>query len=108
VRAPGRVTAEKEFHDRRHPPVVREPIPFITERVGAAAIYCSDGRYGEIMDDFLHETLLLPHYDRVAVPGGAACLAGLLLVMHEHSAMDRQLKFLIEAHELTRVVLIAH
>jgi hypothetical protein len=84
------------------------PFPFVHERVGAAAVYCSDGRYGEQMDDFLHNCLGLPHYDRVAIPGGAACLAGHLLAMRERGALDRQLKFLIEAHALSRVVLIAH
>ncbi len=83
-------------------------VPFEHERIGAAAVYCSDGRYGEQMDDFLHNCLGLPHYDRVAIPGGAACLAGHLLAMRERGALDRQLKFLIEAHGLTRVVMIAH
>src|SRR3954451_8416000 len=80
--------------------------PFDEVRIGAAAVYCSDGRYGEQMDDFLHNCLGLPRYDRVAVPGGAACLAGHLLAMRERGALDRQLKFLIEAHSLTRVVMI--
>lgn len=84
------------------------PLPFIHERIGAAAIYCSDGRYGEAMDEFLHDCLGLPHYDRVAIPGGAACLAGHMLAMRERSALDRQLKFLVESHGLSRVVLIAH
>jgi hypothetical protein len=84
------------------------PLPFVKERVGAAAIYCSDGRYGEAMDEFLHDCLGLPHYDRVAIPGGAAALAGHMLAMRERSALDRQIKFLVEAHGLTRVVLIAH
>ena len=49
--------------------------------LGAAAVYCSDGRYGEHMDDFLHNCLGLPRYDRVAIPGGAgkvtlACHSG--------------------------------
>jgi len=88
-------------------PYVSE-LPFEHERIGAAAVYCSDGRYGEQMDEFLHHCLELPHYDRVAIPGGAACLAGHLLAMRERGALDRQLKFLIEAHELDRVVLIAH
>lgn len=84
------------------------PIPFEHERIGAAAVYCSDGRYGEHMDDFLHNCLGLPRYDRVAVPGGAACLAGHMLAMRERSALDRQLKFLVEGHGLRRLVLIAH
>jgi hypothetical protein len=84
------------------------PFPFVQERVGAAAIYCSDGRYGEAMDEFLHECLGLPHYDRLAIPGGPACLAGHMLAMRERSALDRQIKFLVEAHGIGRVVLIAH
>src|SRR4051812_19640800 len=78
------------------------------DRVGAAAVYCSDGRYGEQMDEFLHEGLGLPRYDRVAVPGGAACLAGHGKAAFERSALERQLRFLIDAHELNRVVFIAH
>ena len=35
----------------------------------AAAVYCSDGRFGEHVDDFLHNALKLPRYDRLAVPG---------------------------------------
>src|SRR3954462_7486701 len=84
------------------------PIAFEHERIGAAAVYCSDGRYGEQMDDFLHNGLGLPRYDRVAIPGGAASLAGHMLAMRERSALERQLQFLIEGHLLTRVVLIAH
>src|SRR4051812_38220787 len=82
--------------------------PFDENRVGAAAVYCSDGRYGEQMDDFLHAGLGLPRYDRVAVPGGAACMAGHLMVYHEKNAMEQQLSFLVKSHQLKRVVLIAH
>jgi len=84
-------------------------IPFDEHRVGAAAVYCSDGRYGEQMDEFLHTGLGLPRYDRLALPGGAACLAGYLMTSyHEKLALERELEFLIKAHELRRVVLIAH
>ena len=83
-------------------------VPWDEQRVGAAAIYCSDGRFGEQMDEFLHNSLGLPRYDRVAVPGGAGCLAGHLMVYHEAQALDRQLSFLITSHALTRIVMIAH
>src|SRR4051794_41827360 len=72
---------------------------FDERRVGAAAVYCSDGRFGDPMDEFLHAGLGLPRYDRVAVPGGA---------YHEGRALARQLDFLIREHGLRRVVLIAH
>jgi len=88
------------------PTIYAATLPFDARRVGAAAVYCADGRYGEQMDQFLHEGLGLPRYDRVAVPGGAGCLAG--HATYERAALERQLRFLIEGHELTRIVLIAH
>src|SRR3982751_5992469 len=82
--------------------------PFDANRVGAAAVYCSDGRFGEQMDEFLHAGLGLPRYDRLALPGGAACLAGHTCAFHAKHALERQLEFLIREHGLNRVVLIAH
>ena len=93
---------------KRARPVFVSREPFEHERIGAAAVYCSDGRYGEQMDQFLHKALGLPRYDRVAVPGGAACLAGYTLAYQEGMAVERQLSFLIKEHGLKRVVLIAH
>jgi hypothetical protein len=88
--------------------IVDSSIPFDTARIGAAAVYCSDGRYGEQMDQFLHVSLGLPRYDRLAVPGGIAPLAGHLIAWREEEALAQQLRFLIESHALTRLVLIAH
>src|SRR3954465_250649 len=42
-------------------------VPFEALRIGAAAVYCSDGRYGDQMDEFLHLGLGFPRYDRLAV-----------------------------------------
>jgi hypothetical protein len=89
-------------------PVFVSPTAFDQRRVHAAAVYCSDGRFGEQMDEFLHAGLNLPRYDRVAVPGGAACMAGHVLASFEKAAMERQLEFLVREHQLRRVVLIAH
>jgi hypothetical protein len=83
-------------------------VPFDAERIGAAAVYCSDGRYGDQMDEFLHRALGLPRYDRVAAPGGPACAAGHSVAIRDQGAIEKQLRFLITAHELDRVVLIAH
>jgi hypothetical protein len=80
-------------------------IAFDGARIHAASIYCSDGRVGEQIDEFLHERLRLPRYDRLAMPGGPACYAGGL--WEGHSA-ERQLDFLCRVHGLERVVLIAH
>src|SRR5207249_7154761 len=44
------------------------------QRIGALAVYCSDGRWGEAFDEFCHKRLLIPRYDRWAVAGGPALL----------------------------------
>jgi hypothetical protein len=77
-------------------------------RIHAAALYCSDGRVGEHFDDFLHNGLSLPRYDRVALPGGPACLAGYSEARLEEQGVVDELRFLIDAHGLSRIVLIAH
>jgi hypothetical protein len=88
--------------------VYRSSTPLVHERVGAAAIYCSDGRYNEQFDEFLHIKLGLPRYDRVVVPGGAACLAGDIGAWRDEEAVAEQIRFLIESHGLQRIVMIAH
>ncbi len=83
-------------------------IPYVPERIHAAAIYCSDGRVGEHFDDFLTNGLRLPRYDRLALPGGPACLAGHTEAHIQEQGVIDELRFLVEAHGLERVVLIAH
>ena len=77
-------------------------------RIQAAAIYCSDGRFGEQCDDFLHHALGLPRYDRLIIPGGAACLAGHFDVFRQADVIMDHIDFLIRVHGLNRLVLIAH
>lgn len=74
----------------------------------AAALYCSDGRVGEQIDDFLHKGLAMPRYDRLCLPGGPACLAGYPQAHLEEQGVLDELKFLVEVHKLQRVVLIQH
>jgi len=83
-------------------------IPFNADRIRAAAVYCSDGRFGDQCDELMHVALGLPRYDRLAVPGGAACLAGHFATYREEEGVAEQLRFLVRVHELERVVLIAH
>ena len=89
-------------------PVFGSSERFDENRIRAAAVYCSDGRFGEHFDDFLHNGLELPRYDRLALPGGAACLAGHFLASKEEDALIDQLRFLVTTHGLQRGVLIAH
>lgn len=83
-------------------------LPYHTKRMHAAAVYCSDGRVCEQYDDLLQNGLKLPRYDRVALPGGPACLAGHTQARLEEAGVIGELKFLIDAHELKRIVLIQH
>ena len=83
-------------------------VPFDTNRIRAAAVYCSDGRFGEQFDDLLQNALNLPRYDRLAVPGGSACLARHFATYREEEGVFEQLRFLVNVHGLERVVLIAH
>ncbi|MCE9552374.1 MAG: hypothetical protein K8T91_03230 [Planctomycetes bacterium] len=83
-------------------------LPFDLARIEAAAVYCSDGRFGSHVDDLLQNELKLPRYDRLAIPGGSACLTGHFLTHREEEGLEEQLRFLIVAHKLRRVVLIAH
>jgi hypothetical protein len=83
-------------------------IPYDADRIRAAAIYCSDGRFGEQVDEFLHEGLKLPRYDRLALPGGPACFSGSLHSFWEGQSAERQLDFLCRVHGLEKLVVIAH
>jgi hypothetical protein len=90
-------------------PLFISSAPFEPQRVHAVAIYCSDGRYGDHVDEFLHRHLGLPNYDRLAIAGGPAWLsyrssASLI----QYGLVRDQLDFLVRAHALRRAVLIAH
>jgi hypothetical protein len=90
------------------PRLYESPLTYERSRIKAGAIYCSDGRVGEHFDDFIQNGLGLPRYDRVALPGGPACLAGHPQAHLEEQGVVDELKFLVEVHGLNRIVLIAH
>jgi hypothetical protein len=90
-------------------PVFTSTEPWNDKRVGAMAVYCSDGRLGEAFDEFCHRGLSVPRYDRFAVPGGPAWFA------HddaEHPALYQaareQMEFLVRTHNLDRILLFTH
>jgi hypothetical protein len=78
------------------------------ERIHAVALHCCDGRFGDHVDDFMQNGLGLPRYDRLTCPGGPVALAGRLTTFWELRGVEEQLRFMIKAHELERVILIAH
>ncbi len=81
---------------------------FDGNRVHAMVVYCSDGRFADQCDDFLHHGLQLPRYDRLALPGGPACLSGSFAGLRDEQTLLEQLRFLVASHGLQQVVLIAH
>src|SRR6185436_13996647 len=83
-------------------------VPYEAARIHAAALYCSDGRIGNQIDDFLQQGLRLPRYDRLACPGGPAALSGALSAFWEGRGVEDQLRFLLGVHDLQHMVLIAH
>jgi hypothetical protein len=82
--------------------------PWRQERIRALALYCSDGRWGEAFDEFCHKHLQIPRYDRFAVPGGPAWLAATDANAEVYQSARGQLDFLVQVHELERIVLITH
>ena len=86
--------------------VFESPHRFDEHRIHAAAVYCSDGRWGENFDDFAYDHLKLLRYDRFAVPGGPATLARTGAASYE--VAREHVELLIDAHGLTRVCLIQH
>jgi len=84
------------------------PTPYHGERIYAAAMYCSDGRIGEQIDDFLHHGAGFPRYDRLVCPGGPVALSGRLLALWDARGVEEQVRFLVEVHDIRSVVLVAH
>lgn len=80
------------------------PIALPTEPTQAVAVYCSDGRFAEHVRDFLDHRFGLTRVDAVAAAGGPARL----LEPDAEANLFEDVKFLIHAHGLRRVVLIQH
>jgi hypothetical protein len=95
-------------------PITFPPLAFTSserwnaDRIGALALYCSDGRWGDAFDEFCHKHLHIPRYDRWAVPGGPACLIDREADHDFVQAAAGQIDFLVRAHDLKRIILITH
>ena len=83
-------------------------IPYQNGGVSTAAVYCSDGRFSAQCEDFLFHGLEIEHCDLIVVPGGPARLAGYDEPGFDDHAILDELAFLIESHQLQRVILIQH
>ena len=78
-------------------------IPYADGPITALAVYCSDGRIGAHVDDFIGAGLDLARCDRMAIPGGPVQLA-----RDEDPGPLEGVAFLAKAHAVEHIVLIAH
>jgi hypothetical protein len=81
--------------------------PFSEAHPNALAVYCSDGRFTEAVEELLQE-LGDRRIDTLTIPGGAALLHLWSATQSEADTVRQAASFLIEAHHIVRVVLVAH
>jgi carbonic anhydrase-like protein len=71
-------------------------------------VCCSDHRFQTGIQEFLSEGLRIENYDLLAIPGGPQCLTLVEYLPKFSWAGWRWTRFLLEAHELKRLILVAH
>lgn len=81
--------------------------PFEASHPSALALYCSDGRFTEAVEE-LFRHLGEDRLDTMTLPGGPGLLDSWTGGVFAATDMARSATFLIEAHHLKRIVLIAH
>lgn len=87
--------------------LVRTP-RWVPDRPRTLVVACSDGRLQKGVDDFLHHRFGLTDYDRLYVPGGAGALAASGMEFSRATRFRRECSFLIEAHQVERLILLFH
>jgi hypothetical protein len=83
------------------------PTPYQPTHPKALAIYCSDGRFTQAVEELLHH-LGHPRLDTLTVPGGPGLLNPWTASLLESDQIKRAAQFLIRGHALDHVVLLAH
>jgi hypothetical protein len=78
------------------------------DRPNVLVVACSDGRLQEVTDDFLSNALGITRYDRFFAPGGAGALAATGRDFSRARHMREECRYLIELHQIARVVLLFH
>jgi len=72
-------------------------------------VHCSDHRFQAGLHEFLNQGLNLgQNYDLLVLPGGPQCLTLVEYLPKFSWAGWRWLRFLVDNHELKRLILIAH
>jgi hypothetical protein len=71
-------------------------------------VMCSDGRFQQETDEFLHDYLGISRYDRLYVPGGAGALTASGFEFSRAGQIREECRFLIAAHGIERAILMFH
>ena len=74
----------------------------------ALVIHCGDYRFQAAFHEFLNRSLHLETYDLMVIPGGPLTLTPLDPFPKYHWAGWNWLRFFVEQHKLTRLILIQH
>ena len=81
--------------------------PFDARHPTALALYCSDGRFTHAVEE-LCRSLGHERFDTLTLPGGPALLTPWPADLSEVFVFSRASHFLIAAHHISHVVLLAH
>jgi hypothetical protein len=85
----------------------RARTPYIAEHPSALAMYCSDGRFTNAVEELLRN-LGHDRLDTLTVPGGPALLDTTSSEYATNNAIRTAVTFLIRGHHIQQVTLIAH
>ena len=86
---------------------VRASMPYIEEHPHALAVYCSDGRFTEPVEE-LYRGLGHDRIDTLTMPGGPGLIASGLAQVAENQAVRKATAFLVRGHALVDAVLVSH
>jgi hypothetical protein len=81
--------------------------PYEAAHPTALAMYCSDGRFTNAVEELL-QSLGYERLDTLTIPGGPAHLAPATATASETQLIGDAASFLITAHHVSHVVLLAH
>lgn len=82
-------------------------VKFEASYPSALAVYCSDGRFTDAVDELL-DKLGHPRLDTLTIPGGPGLLNHRTSGYGDCDTFSRSAEFLIREHHITTVVLLAH
>jgi hypothetical protein len=88
-------------------PIVALKTRYGSSHPDALAMYCSDGRFTDAVEELLHG-LGFPRMDTLTIPGGPALLEMLSSDSGAAMVIRKSFSFLVLGHHIRHVVLVAH